>query len=278
MKTKTLLTVLFCTIISTSIFSQSPWTQQKNKAFIQTGFSGIFYDKIRVNKNDQAVNSNVSDITTQLYAEYGILNKLDVSLIVPFKIISIASNNGSKTESLTGLGNVTVGLKYILSDKNFKISGGFYVSANTRQTNTDAALQTGYNATTILPYLSMGSSSGKIYYFVNMGYGYMTNNFTDFIKIGGEIGYNFIKKTHVIFNFELKKATNTESNFDSLTNKLFQSTALYIDSQEYLSIGLKLNHEIITNKFGVTVGAIGAPYLSNLPVAPSINAGVYLKL
>ena len=270
-----LLLTIFC---CTKFYSQGPWTHGKNKAFVQTGVSGFFYNKITINNNDTNLPGTISDITTQLYAEYGIADNLDVSLIVPFKTIQSNSKDGLHSNSLTGLSNITLGCKYNFYNKHLKISTGIYFSTNTNHSNDMAALKTGYDASTLLPYLTLGSSHGKIYYFATIGYGYMTNQYTDFVKIGGEIGYNFIKKTHVILNFDVKKAMQVERNFDSIDNKLYQTTALYIDKQQFFAVGIKLNHEIIKNKFGINIGAIGAIYLDNLPIAPSINSGLYLKL
>ena len=260
------------------LYSQSPWTQGKNKAYIQAGFSGIFYDKTRIDNQDVSLNANLSDITSQFYSEYGLTKDLDVSLILPYKTITIKLKDGSKTESVSGFGNISIGLKYKFLDKKWKISSGLFFSSNSNSSNEAIGLRTGYNATTLLPYLTVGSSQNKIYYFANFGFGYMTNNYTDFVKIGGEFGYKFLKKTHVILNVDLKKAMKTESYFDSADNGLYKNTALYNDKQEFYGVGIKVNHEFIADKLGLNVGAIGAFYLNNLPVAPSINTGMYYKL
>lgn len=277
MKTRNFYTGLFI-IFYTTVFSQGPWTQGKNKAYVQAGFSAIFYDKIRIDDKNVTLNTNLSDITTQLYSEYGITNNLDISLIVPFKTITAKLKDGSKTESLSGFSNVTIGLKYKIYDHKWKISSGLFFSSNSVTSNETIALRTGYGATIFLPYLSIGLSKNKIYYFANFGYGYMTNQYTDFIKIGGEVGYKFLNKTHIILNIDLKKAMKAEQYFDSTENAQYKTTALYNDKQEFYGIGVKLNHEFINDKFGINIGAIGAFYLNNLPAAPSINTGIYYKM
>ena len=113
-------------------------------------------------------------------------------------------------------------------------------------------MRTGYGANTFFPYVTIGSSTGKFYYFSNIGYGYMTNDYTDFIKIGGELGYKILAKTHFILNLDLKKPLTTEKYFDSTENNLYQFSTNYIDSQQFFGLGFKINHEFVTDKFGAS--------------------------
>ena len=271
------ITVLLSLFFST-IQAQGPWTKGKNKAYIQVGFSGIFYDKVRLNNEKTTLAANIADITSQLYTEYGITDNLDVTLILPYKTTTVKSKVGNNSESISGLGNVTLGLKYKFFDKNWKVSAGLFYSANSGIANEQQGLRTGYGANTFLPYITAGTSQGKIYYFANIGYGYMTNDYTDFLKIGGEFGYKFLSKTHLILNLELKSALSKEKYFDSVENSYFQGTTTYIDKQQFFGVGIKLNHEFLANKFGANIGAIGAISQNNLPFAPSFNVGVYYKL
>lgn len=277
MKKATFLIVLVNLFLTTTQ-AQGPWTKGKNKAYIQAGFSGIFYDKVRVNDKDIDLPVDISDVTTQLYSEYGITDNLDVSLILPFKTISGKSKVSGASESISGLGNLTLGLKYKVYDKDWKISAGLFYSANSGSKKEAIGFRTGYGANTFLPYITAGSSRGKMYYFANIGYGYMTNEYTDFLKVGGEFGYKFLEKTHVILNLDLKSALSKEKYFDSVENSFYQLSTTYIDKQQFFGVGLKINHEFISDKFGANVGAIGALSQNNLPLAPSFNLGVYYKL
>ena len=265
-------------LFSATLSGQSPWTQGKNKAFVQAGFSGIFYDKVRTDAKDVTLNTNISDVTAQLYSEFGLTTDLDISIVLPYKTIKSKLKDGTSTTALSGFGNVSVGLKYKFFDKQWKISSGLYFSSQANTKNELLGLRTGFGASTFMPYLSAGTSKNNWYYFANVGYGLMTNNYTDFVKMGGEVGYKFAKNTHIIFNLDYKKALKTEDFFDSAENEIYQTTTLYTDKQEFGGIGLKLNHEFVADKFGINLGAIGAFYLNNLPAAPSINTGIYYKL
>ena len=163
--------LLLCFALSAQfIQAQSPWTKEKGKAYVQVGVSGLFYDKAQIDGINTTLDNDYSDITTQIYSEYGITDKLEALLIVPIKFASFESKITNATESLTGLGNITFGLKYKLHDKKWKIATGLQLQANSSNRDSNTGLSTDFNASTLLPYLSVGSSSGKWYYFGYIGY------------------------------------------------------------------------------------------------------------
>jgi len=255
--------------------AQSPWTKKKGEAYLQLGFTGLFYN-LYADENGKKVdlNNDVSDVTTQVYSEYGITSKLTATLIVPFKSISVEDKFTNTTENHSGLGNITLGLKYKLSDKNWKISTGINYSTKTISKNNDNFLASGFNASTIVPYLSVGSSQNKWYYYGNIGYGYMDNNFSDFFRFNGEVGYNVIPKGHIILAIETKNNLSDESAF---LNDSFSNLATS-DRQNYNAFGLKLNYEFKKDKFGVNFAGFGAFDNKNAPLAPTLNFGLYTKL
>ena len=276
--------LLFIFILSIQFaFSQGPWTREKGFAYVQIGMTSLQYDKIKVDGEELDLTSNVSDLTTQFYAEYGITNKLEAQLIVPFRFVSRTGKNkanyysgfGSFVDgSLSGIGNVNLGLKYKLFDRNWKISGGVQYSAKTVTGDGNKGLSTGFNANTILPYISVGSSSGKWYYFGNLGYGYMDNQYSDFIKFGAEVGYNIIQKGHLMLVLDNRVIVSKENLFFI---DIFRFSS-YFDKQSYSAVGLKFNYEFKKDKFGANFAAFSAFALDNAPVAPTLNFGIYAKL
>ncbi len=269
------LTLLFiigfvCTQIATA---QSPWTRDKGKSYVQLGFTGLFYDEIQFDGEKTVLQTDITDVTWQAYGEYGITNNLEAQLIVPFKSVSYESKTGSISESLSGLGNVSVGLKYKLYDKKWKISTGLLYSANSITKDAAIGLTTGFNANTFLPYFTAGSSSGKWYYYGNVGYGYMDNDYSDYLKATFEVGYEIIKKGHLIFIFDTRNIISKESAFDNDLNQW----PSYLDRQTYNAVGIKGNYEFKKDKFGANFAIIGATGIDNAPLAPTLNFGVYTK-
>ncbi len=260
--------------ISQTTFAQSPWTKEKGRAYVQIGLTSLSYSKAQVNGKLKELGADYSDITTQLYSEYGITKDLEAQLIIPFKSVSYKSDFINQSEKLNGLGNLTIGLKYKLFDSNWKISGGLQYSLNSISKNDTKTLSTGFNASTILPYISVGSSSGKWYYFGNLGYGYMNNEYSDFLKLGAEVGYNIIENGHIMLVVDNRIIVAKEDAYIKDPNQW----PSYFDRQSYSAVGLKLNYEFTKDKFGANFAALGAFALDNAPAAPTLNFGIYAKL
>lgn len=271
---KTTFKILLLLLITTSTsFAQSPWTREKGKSYVQLGFTGLFYDQVQLDGQRVVLDEDYSDITLQAYAEYGITNKLEAQLIIPFKSVGYQSKVGSTSKSLSGLGNITTGLKYKIFDKKWKISTGFAFTLNSIDADLNTNLTTGFNANTFLPYVSAGSSSGKFYYFAKVGYGYMDNDYSDFLNATFEIGYEVIKQGHLMFVFDTRNVVSKESAFD---NDISQWPS-YLDRQTYNAIGFKGNYEFKKDKFGANFAYISATGIDNAPLAPTLNFGVYSK-
>lgn len=272
---KKVILISIVTLVFTQLASaQSPWTREKGKAYVQLGFTGLFYDEIKLDGKNVILPNDYSDVTLQGYAEYGITNKLEAQLIVPFKSVSYESKLGSVSESLSGLGNVSLGLKYKLYDKKWKISSGLMYTANSITKDADIGLTTGFNANTFLPYLVAGSSSGKWYYYANLGYGYMDNDYSDFFRASFEVGYEVIKSGHLMFILDTRNIVSKESAFDNDVNQW----PSYLDRQTYNAIGIKGNYEFKKDKFGANFAIIGATGIDNAALAPTLNFGLYTKL
>lgn len=267
--------IAFLIVFSQLATAQGPWTKEKGKAYVQAGFTGLFYDSFAdENGKKQELNRTVSDVTMQAYAEYGVTDKLTANLVVPFKIISFEDKLSNQTQSKSGIGNISVGLKYKWFDKNWKISSGVLFTANSISKNSTNFLTTGFNASTILPYITIGTNKNKWYYYGNVGYGYMNNDYSNFFRLNAEIGYKAISKGHIIFVLETKNILSKENAFNDDPYSFLSNS----DRQNYNAFGIKLNYEIKKDKFGINMAGFGAFDIKNAPLAPTLNFGVYTKL
>ncbi len=270
-------------IFKTAIFSilffnqfvtaQSPWTREAGKGFAHLGFSGIFYNKVEINGKTVDLNADYTDLTLQVYTEYGITNNLEFQFILPYKSVGYKSNIGNFSQDLSGIGNVSFGMKYKVYDGRWKVSTGLLFSANSISKNNVKQLSSGFNAETFLTYASIGTSAGKWYYFGNIGYGFMTNHYSDYMKVSAELGYNIIEKGHIVLLVDTRNVISEEGAFDGDSNQW----PSYQDRQSFSAVGLKFNYDFTKDKFGANIAVLGAFDLDNAPVAPSINLGVYSK-
>jgi hypothetical protein len=265
--------ILSLLFISQSSYSQSPWTKEKGKAYVQLGMTSLAYDSFQYDGKTVENQGDYTDITVQAYVEYGITNKLEGQFILPYK--SASYDFGAISQNISGLGNLSLGLKYKLSDNNWKISSGILYSANSIKKDENLVVKTtGINATTILPYVSIGTNHNKWYYFGNIGYGYMSNDYSDFFKATLEVGYTIIPQGHLIFVLDTRNPISKEKAF---LNDEFQ-WASHLDRQAYNALAIKANYEFVAGKFGANFATIGAFGIDNSPLAPTFNIGVYTKL
>lgn len=270
---KTAILFVFWTFGIIYVNAQSPWTREKGKAYVQLGATSLMYDAIQYDGEKLENIGDYSDITVQIYSEYGISDKLEAQLVLPYKRANY--DGAGISQSISGLGNISVGLKYKLSDKNWKISTGLLFSANSiKKDETLVVSSTGINASTFLPYLSVGSSYNKWYYFGNIGYAYMDNQYSDYLKATIEVGYNIIPRGHLMLVLDTRNPTTKENAY---INDNVQ-WASHLDRQKYNAFGMKANYEFIQDKLGANLSAFGAFGIDNAPLAPTINIGIYTKL
>lgn len=271
MKNKLIICLLVLSFLDSN--AQSPWTREKGKTYLQIGFTGLFYNAYVFDGKKIENSDDYSDVTTQVYAEYGLSKNLDIHAILPYKFVSVTDKSSSKTDNLSGIGNISIGLKYKISDKNWKVSSGIVYTSNSIKKDATIGLSTGLNTNAFMPYVTIGSSHNKLYYYFNLGYGYLDNNYSDYVKLTAEIGYELLPKGHLIFVLDSKNVVSKESAF---INDATQWPS-HLDRQAYQAFGIKANYEIKKDKFGVNFAAFGAAGIDNSPLAPTLNLGVYTK-
>lgn len=257
-----------------------PWVRPFRKGFFQVGFSGLYYNAVF---NPLGTQRNVfrdnRDLTFQLYTEYGFARNWELRAVVPFKSMQTGTSenpalNPVPAGTLNGLGNLGLGLKRALIDKNVKLSVGVDVLANTFRNDDRLGLRTGYEGWTVLPYLSLGSGTKRAYYYLEAGYGVMTQEYSNFLKINGELGYRFGSRFWLAGTLDFRtpqrngKFTNTEP---------YLLTAAYLNDQLFLGTGIKAAYDLKPERLGLSASVIGAVGGENVPFSRSYNVGVYLK-
>lgn len=279
MKNSIKLLILF---LSIATFSQSPWTQNKGKAYTQLSYTTIpNYDAIFSDSNEDLLGT-YSDNTLQVFGEYGLTDKTSLLVNLPFKLISVTdfedpridcSGDCRRDYKSNSLGNISIGLKHNFYNKNWLISGQLTVEANTSSFNANSGIRTGYDAWSFTPLLLAGKGFGKTYLQGFIGADIRTNDYSSNFKIGGEIGRKISKKIWLIGFLDISKSF--ENGNISLP---FQQniTGLYVNDQEYGSFGFKGIGEF-TDNFGVTAGFGGAFFGNNVAKQAAVTFGLYRK-
>jgi hypothetical protein len=264
---------IILTFISISAIAGGPWVPGAKKGYVQIGWSGINYNKVMLDGVNTDVGQTISDYTFQLYGEQGLGERGLLKVVLPYKMI--ASNNA---QSLSGLGNVIVGGKYLLVDKAFKASFGVDLQTGANKKDDKIGFRTGYEALTILPYVSFGQGFNKAYVSADLGYGLMSNNYSNFLKVNAEIGYRVLPKLYTVLTLDVRNPMKNGSfGSNSTAEAKYIKNGLYVNDQMFAGIGLKLNYEVKQDKFGINLSGLGALSMNNVSAAPALNAGFYLK-
>lgn len=276
------LTKILILFISISTFSQSPWTQEKGKAYTQISYTSISNYDTLFGEPTQNLFGTYADNTVQIFSEYGLSNNTSLLVNLPLKLISIdnfedpridCGTDCSKDFDKTSLGNIEIGIKHNFYNKGWLISGQFSVEANTSAYDATSGIRTGYDAWSFTPLLLAGKGFGKTYLQGFIGANIRTNDYSSNFKIGGEIGRKITKKIWLIGFLDIVKSLENGDIILPVQNTL---TGFYVNNQEYGSFGLKGIGEF-TNKFGVTAGFGGAFFGNNVAQAPAFTFGLYQK-
>ena len=271
------------TLIMSSLSLSSvagPWLPGYRKGFAQLGYSGLYYSSVfSPTGTERAVYRNTSDVTIQLYAEYGIAENWGIRAVLPYKMLATgpttnATANPTPGGTLTGLGNIGLGVKRALLNGTAKLSVGVDVLANTFTNNDRLGLRTGYEGWTVLPYLSLGAGGGRTYYFAEAGYGFMTQNYSNFLKVNGELGYKVLPRLWVAGTLDFRLPAKNGPFFNT---EAYQFTTTYVNDQMYLGTGVKAAFDLVPDKLGLSASVIGALAGQNVPFARSFNAGIFIK-
>jgi hypothetical protein len=271
---------LLSLLVSAPVWAGGPWVRPVRKGFAQLGFSGLYYNAVFNPMGGQRnVFRNNRDLTVQLYVEYGFAKNWEVRAVVPFKSLQTGPSenpalNPVPAGTLTGLGNLGLGLKRALIDGDVKLSLGVDALANTFRNDDRLGLRTGFEGWTVLPYLSLGSGTKRAYYYLEAGYGLMTQEYSNFVKVNGELGYRFGSRFWLAGTLDFRtpqrngRFTNTEP---------YLLTAAYLNDQQFLGTGLKAAYDLKPERLGLSASVIGAIGGENVPFSRSYNVGIYLK-
>ena len=271
--------LLFALLLSTTLFSQSPWTKKKGAIFTQLSFTTISnYNEIFGNP-DYTINGNISDRTYQVYAEYGLTDKTSLLLNIPLKSIEQLGYQNpaidcvgdcSENNTKTAFGNLEIGLKHQFYNNGWVLAGQLITEINTGSYDGATGIRTGYDAFTFTPQFLAGKGFGKTYCQSHIGVQIRTNNYSSNLKIGGEYGGKIFKNFWLIGFIDVVKSFEN-GNLVLPDNNV--ANALFVNNQEYGAYGLKTIWEF--SNLGVTAGFGSAFFGNNVPKAAAISFGIF---
>jgi len=274
------ITTFLILLISISVFSQGPWTQEQGKWYTQASFSTIpNYDAL-FGDPDYNTERETTDNTLQFYGEYGISDKTTLIINLPLKIIktgnlTIPNSTPVLTDegSETALGNIEISVRQNFYKKVWLLSGQFSLEANTSSFDDATGIRTGYDAWSFKPLFLAGRSFKKSYLQTFAGASIRTNDYSSSYKIGAEYGIKIIKSIWLAGFLDIEKSFENGSVVLPDSNL---ATGLYVNNQEYGVFGFKAIGEF-SDDFGVTASLPSALFGNNVAKQVAFSFGLYKK-
>lgn len=195
-------------LFSTSLYCQSGWTKGKGEFFGKVDFSSLSSDNYYTPTGTKLKTSVFTQNSLNLYAEYGLINRLSLILSAPIW----RQNSFETTQKVSGIGDIRFDLKYrLIKSDNWPVAISIGPEIPTGRANAFAQnklipqdrinLPTGdgeFNVwTTLAASKSLGIGYISLYTAYNARTTYKGLKFQDLYQAGGEIGFNPIKKLWV---------------------------------------------------------------------------------
>lgn len=274
--------LIFGILLTTNfIYAQSPWTQEKGSGYGQLSLMAIpkYSDFFAKETGNYTSSREYSETAAQTYIEYGVLEGTTLVLDAPIKFLtsgeelldSLATNEAG---NLNSLGNIRLSVRQNIYSKGPNIAAQLTLEIPTGKYDDATGLRTGYDAWTILPTVSVGSGFGKGYAFAYGGVGIRTNDYSNYLNLGLEGGYQLFEPLWVMLFFDVIQSFENGERIDPPNNV---QTVFYVNDQEWASLGLKLLYNINDN-IGLTASTTLAAFAANqVPASPSLAIGVFTE-
>ncbi|MCV6629233.1 MAG: hypothetical protein OIF50_05175 [Flavobacteriaceae bacterium] len=280
---KPFLVLIFGLVGIFSAIAQGPWTQQKNKAYVQLGFSTISGYTNIFGDPDYRTDRELTDNTLQLYGEYGLSNKTTVVAALPLKMqksnglhpdVNFIDALTAPAGSQTALGNTTLGVKHNLIKKKWLLTAQLMLKLNTTTYDVKTGIRSGYNTNSISPVLSFGRGFSNMFIQGYAAADFRGGGYSNGYRFGAEYGLKALKPLWVIGFLDLNQSFD---NGDIQVPFYNSRTAFYVNNQEYLAYGLKFIGEI-NAKMGLTASYASAFSGNNVAKRAAISLALYYKL
>lgn len=258
------------------------WPQARRTGYFKMSQNSIVASNIYAgNGMITPLTPSVGIYTTSLYGEYGLTDRLTVMVYAPV-FVRVVKNElrfrqSGKVESgdyLNSFGDLDISLKFgLLSNKPIVLSLSLLLGLPLGNSagGKEGVLQTGDGEFNQMLRVDASHSFYPQPFYVSAyaGVNNRTNNFSDEMRIGAEVGYTLRTKCTVIAKLDVVQSFFNGS--ESVPNNgIFSNNTEYIAPQLELAYAIKENWGLSLS-VGVALGA------RNILAAPNMGAGIYFK-
>jgi hypothetical protein len=266
-----------------------PWPKPKGTGYFKLSEWWLIADQHYTDVGLIDPNVTAGIFNTSLYAEYGLTDRLTGVLYFPFFSRSYFNNLVSATtgetlkagEAINSIGDTDISLKYALT----KPGSGLPISATLllglplgeNAGGSEQALQTGDGEFNQLFQIDAGKSFGTdklgLYAAVYAGINNRTNDFSDEVRYGGEIGLGLASSKFWLIG----RINGVESLQNGKLASEIVTSSIFANNAEYTSYALEASY-YVTDKIGVSAGFASAFRGKIIYAAPSYTVGVFYDM
>lgn len=270
-----------CFFISVTGYAGGGWPQPKKHGYFKVAQNMIRSSSFYSPEGSIVDITTIGLYTTSLYGEYGFTNRLTGIVYFPFfvrstlnKIQFTQSGAFVPGDSFNSIGDTDIGIKYgIITDKPVVISATLILGLPLGKTSGGETqiLQTGDGEFNQMIRVDASHSfyPKPFYASAYAAFNNRTQNYSDEVRFGGEVGATFKKFTPIL------KINVVQSLFNGKPETV--QNGIFSNNTEYFSPTLELNYQA-NEKWGLSGSGGFALSGKNILASPNWSMGVYLKL
>ncbi len=270
-------------LFSNTIYSQ--WVKGKGKGYYKLSAWNIQSDQHYTDTGAIDPNITQGQFNISFYGEYGLADKLDVLVYLPFFSRSYQNDVLSGTtgdlltsgDALNSVGDIDVGVSYSLF-KNKNIALSTTLKFGLPVGKTKGSLQTGDGEFNQLVLLNLGMpfklEEIPLYAKVYTGYNNRTEDFSDEFRVGLELGVNLLNEKLWLIG-RLDRVSSLKNGSLSAQNN--SQGSIFANNVEYTSAGIEAAY-YISKKLGLSFNYTSAFEGRIIFASPSISGGIFLDV
>lgn len=275
MKTLAITTTLLITLFSTSDLLAGGWTQPKGGGFGKIDAYIINAGNVFDDDGESVSIPDYRFLSTNLYAEYGITEKLTGIIYFPFLVSSESDPFvGDESFSNSSVGDLDVGVRYgLLRSDRMVVSGVLMLGIPTGSADEDELLWTGDGEFNQIIKAEAGFSlPASIYAVAGLGFNNRSQGFSDEVIFDIEAGIGLFDQ-QLFFALKSSGRLPMDNGDEDVTG----GYGMFSNNTGYVSFGPELTY-IMKNGLGFSLNTYGAFFGRNLLAAPSYSAGIVYRM
>ncbi len=280
--------ILAITALLSIQISNAQWTKGKKNGYYKLSAWSLVADKHYTDTGDTDPNATRGQFNLNFYGEYGITDKLDIIAYIPFfsrayqndQISGTTGQTIQEGEAINNIGDSDIGVRYSILKRDYLALSGTLklgIPIGEDSGGTDGSFQTGDGEFNQLVQVDLGVpftiKNTPLYAKTFFGFNNRTQDFSDELHLGGEIGVSLWKKRIWLIG-RLNRLQSLKNGSKSAQNT---QGSIFANNVEYTSFGGEVAY-YITKKLGVSVSYATATDGRIIYASPSISGGIFLDI